>query len=98
MSERINVKERLPEKVGEEAIVVGSSGLGPEPYITLVEYVGEGHWGTTRDDELNGFNSCSVTHWMPLPPPPPGAYAPALRSWEEGRAVIREAQLRGKAN
>ena len=43
LSEWISVKERLPEQVGEEAIVVGSSELGPEPYITLVEYLGDGY-------------------------------------------------------
>ena len=94
MSEWISVKDKLPEVIGEEMLVVGSSGLGPEPYITLVEYLGNGHWGTTRDDELNGFNSRTITHWMPLPLPPPEAHAHAARDWEESEAIVREAQNR----
>ena len=85
MSEWISVKEKLPERIGEEMLAVGSSGLGPEPYITLVEYIGDGHWGTTRDDELNGFNSRTVTHWMLLPYLPAEAYAQAARNWEESQ-------------
>ncbi len=94
----VPISDKLPEKVGEEVLVVGSSGLGPEPYITIVEYLGDYSFGHKRDDELNGFSVSSITHWMPLPEPPPEAHPHALKRWEEGQAVIREAQLRGKAN
>lgn len=87
MSEWINVQERLPEKVGEEAIVVGSFSLGPEPYSTLVEYLGEGHWGTTRDDELNGFDSCTVTQ---------GASQKDRRERRSGASEVRRKAVRDR--
>lgn len=94
----VPISDKLPENVGEEVLVVGGSGLGPEPYITTVTYLGGHSFGHKRDDELNGFSVSSITHWMSLPEPPSEAYAPALRRWEEGQAIIREAELRGKAN
>ena len=66
MSEWISVEERLPE-YGKWCLVVGRFGI-----VQRVAYVRDiGEWMPACEHADSVPNSY-VTHWMPLPAPPPG--------------------------
>ena len=64
MSEWIRVEDRLPETDGPVLIFdagqvwVGNASVNKHGYATWIRCCGE--WGC-----------CNVTHWQPLPDPPP---------------------------
>jgi len=68
MSEWINIKDKLPE-YGEEVLVEVNGHRGPSwrNNHNLVAYLTQGGCWL---EERHGVNPLSVTHWMPLPPPP----------------------------
>lgn len=71
MSKWISVKDRLPEKEGCYLV----SGINPhtnEKYVHFVKYRNKGRCGEIKLKwSYTGYFSVCMTHWMPLPPPPP---------------------------
>lgn len=71
MSEWIDVKTEIPPR-GEAVIVALRDGLYVDSGYFLSEH--NDKWGKpTFLSALGGyFHLDSITHWMPLPPPPKG--------------------------
>ena len=61
----VSVEERLPEQA-EWAVVWDSQNM----IAVVAKRFGESDWCMSAGDEY-GFESRGVTHWMPLPSPPP---------------------------
>lgn len=61
----ISVKDRLPDRVGEEYIVYITSNDG-EKCVTCDHWVGSSRCRWFLFDDAEAV----VTHWMPLPEPP----------------------------
>lgn len=60
----ISVKDRLPEKRGEQFYLVALNEVATD----FCQYFGEGHFGIIVKGKENICDE--VTHWMPLPKPP----------------------------
>jgi hypothetical protein len=59
----VSVKDELPE---HDAVVLVTDG----EHVTIAEwYIGSG-WSLAREDKAIGIVPGTLTHWMPLPPPP----------------------------
>lgn len=77
MSEWISVEDRLPE-INQAVAMINIKRFENTHFdrnIYDCGYLSE--WGSHKSWSIRGERSCEIsayTHWMPLPPPPQGAY------------------------
>jgi hypothetical protein len=78
MSDWISVKERLPEddNYALVSVLVSIDDGGGDPLVTIADYSPEETCFLDQDllQEIGSegcFETCEVTHWMPLPIAPP---------------------------
>ncbi len=72
MGNWISVNDRLPEN--DDRVLVWENKTYPRVLPPEYGYCNFAHYdGTWTDDDMKDYNNNSdwtVTHWMPLPPPP----------------------------